>query len=107
VRVEIVRTHNNVLGKRRLVGDRRGLLPNFPDKELLSPSELDCVALYVRGLTFKEIARELGVRPKTIQAHLDHASTKLFGDYAIYSWSNRCARLIRHVYQLDEVDKGL
>jgi predicted transcriptional regulator len=44
---------------------------------ILSPREREVAILIARGLTNKEIARELGLTPGTVQQHLHRASLKL------------------------------
>lgn len=43
------------------------------DKTLLPPRRAEVVTLADRGLTAKEIARELGIDPATVNWHLDEA----------------------------------
>ena len=43
----------------------------------LTPGEVRAAELVARGLTNKEVARELVVSPHTIDAHLKHVFTKL------------------------------
>lgn len=43
----------------------------------LTARETDVVALLARGFPNKAIARELGISPKTVSNHLEHAYTKL------------------------------
>ncbi|GAA1117390.1 hypothetical protein GCM10009630_13860 [Kribbella jejuensis] len=43
----------------------------------LTSRELEVLALLARGQTNKQIARELGVAPKTVSNHVEHVYTKL------------------------------
>jgi len=45
--------------------------------ESLTPAELDVVRLLSQGLSNKDIAEHLFVSPRTVQAHLSHAYSKL------------------------------
>jgi DNA-binding NarL/FixJ family response regulator len=45
--------------------------------EVLSPSELKVALLVARGLTNKEVARELGLGEGTVKAHLHNIFRKL------------------------------
>lgn len=52
--------------------------PPAPDPWLtLTPGEVRAAELVARGLTNKEVARELVVSPHTVDAHLKHVFTKL------------------------------
>jgi LuxR family transcriptional regulator, transcriptional regulator of spore coat protein len=42
----------------------------------LSPRELDVLRLVATGLSAKEVALELGIAPRTVEHHLDHARVK-------------------------------
>jgi HD-GYP domain-containing protein (c-di-GMP phosphodiesterase class II) len=43
----------------------------------LTAREVEVLALLARGMTNREIARTLGVTPKTVSSHLEHVYTKL------------------------------
>jgi HD-GYP domain-containing protein (c-di-GMP phosphodiesterase class II) len=43
----------------------------------LTPREVEVLALLARGLANKEIARRLGVTPKTVSNHVEHVYTKI------------------------------
>lgn len=43
----------------------------------LTPAEIRCLELVPKGLTSKEIARETGFKPNTVDAYLKAATTKL------------------------------
>jgi DNA-binding NarL/FixJ family response regulator len=43
----------------------------------LTPREVEVLALVARGLANKEIARRLGVTPKTVSNHVEHIYAKI------------------------------
>jgi predicted ATPase/DNA-binding CsgD family transcriptional regulator len=51
--------------------------PNDPELQVLTPREREVAALIARGLTSGEIAAELVVSERTVDAHADHIRTKL------------------------------
>lgn len=54
---------------------------------LLSPRERSVAVLYGQGLTYKEVARRLGISPATVRHHLRQAYAKLgIQDKAEISW---------------------
>ena len=55
-----------------LVGDDEGAAP-----VRLSPREQQCLGRVARGMTSKEIARDLGLSPRTVDLHVARASTRL------------------------------
>ena len=54
-------------------------LPNeqFPSRGLLTPREKEALPAIVRGLTNKEVARELGISPRTAEFHRANIMRKL------------------------------
>jgi DNA-binding NarL/FixJ family response regulator len=42
----------------------------------MTEREVDVLRLIARGKTNKEVARELGISPKTVGAHIEHIYTK-------------------------------
>jgi two-component system, NarL family, response regulator LiaR len=48
-----------------------------PERDDLTPREREVLALIVRGMANKRIARELGVSEKTVKTHVGHVLAKL------------------------------
>jgi DNA-binding CsgD family transcriptional regulator len=48
-----------------------------PRRETVSPREADVLDLLCRGLTDRQIATRLGISPRTVDKHLEHAYVKL------------------------------
>ncbi|GAA1955305.1 helix-turn-helix transcriptional regulator [Catenulispora subtropica] len=48
-----------------------------PRREKVSPREADVLDLLCRGLTDRQIATRLGISPRTVDKHLEHAYVKL------------------------------
>ena len=48
-----------------------------PELEQLSPREHEVLRLIARGYTYKEIAKELGISPKTVESHVSSVLRKL------------------------------
>jgi len=48
-----------------------------PRREKVSPREADVLDLLCRGLTDRQIANRLGISPRTVDKHLEHAYVKL------------------------------
>jgi len=62
----------------RLLLEEHGLPPSDPDPHFgLTPREVDVLRLIGRGLTNKEAARLLEVRPSTVRKHLENTFAKL------------------------------
>ena len=62
----------------RLLLEEHGIPPSDPDPNYrLTPREVDVLRLVGRGLTNKEAARLLEVRPSTVRKHLENAFAKL------------------------------
>ena len=62
----------------RLLLEEHGLPPPDPDPDFgLTPREVDVLRLVGRGLTNKQAARHLEVRPSTVRKHLENAFAKL------------------------------
>jgi DNA-binding NarL/FixJ family response regulator len=59
----------------RASGHRAPARPESPGG--LTAREVEVLALLARGLANKEIARRLGITPKTVSSHLEHVYTKL------------------------------
>jgi PAS domain S-box-containing protein len=53
------------------------LSQNVPDVQRLSPREREVVALVAQGLTSKEMARQLGLSPRTVEMHRARLRLKL------------------------------
>jgi HD-GYP domain-containing protein (c-di-GMP phosphodiesterase class II) len=51
-------------------------LPNVERPAGMTEREVDVLRLIARGKTNKEVARELGISPKTVGAHIEHIYTK-------------------------------
>lgn len=51
-----------------------------PSKDLLSPRQLEVAALLVRGLSNKEMARQLNIAPATIKVHVAQVMAALDAD---------------------------
>lgn len=43
----------------------------------LTPREQEVLALVAEGLSNQQVARRLGIRPRTVEKHLEHAYLKL------------------------------
>ncbi len=50
---------------------------DLADRLRLSPREKQCLGRVARGMTSKEIARDLGLSPRTVDLHIARASTRL------------------------------
>ena len=62
----------------RLLLEERGIPPSDPDPDCgLTPREVDVLRLVGRGLTNKQAARLLEVKPSTVRKHLENAFAKL------------------------------
>ena len=57
--------------------DSRNGTPDEEWSKLLSPREREVALLVVRGLSNKEVARELGLSDGTVKAHLHNIFQKL------------------------------
>lgn len=57
--------------------DRGELLQTPPGVALLTPRQAQVVKLAQRGLTAKEIARQLGISKRTVEAHLGEARRRV------------------------------
>ncbi|WP_321800437.1 LuxR C-terminal-related transcriptional regulator [Caballeronia sp. J97] len=57
-----------------------GRSPRDAERESLSARERDIVALIARGLSNKEIARDLGIAPETVKSHVKSIFVKLAVD---------------------------
>ena len=68
-------------------------LPNFPKRSILSGQERNVVSGLVHGMTNKEIARELGISPRTVEDYRFHALQKLC--------LRKVVQLPRLVYQIN------
>ena len=53
------------------------LSQTLPDVQRLSPREREVVALVAQGLSSKEMARQLGLSPRTVEMHRAHLRLKL------------------------------
>jgi PAS domain S-box-containing protein len=53
------------------------LSQNMPDVQRLSPREREVVTLLAQGLSSKEIARQLGLSPRTVEMHRARLRLKL------------------------------
>jgi len=53
------------------------LSQNLPDVQRLSPREREVVALVAQGLSSKEMARQLGLSPRTVEMHRARLRLKL------------------------------
>ena len=58
----------------------------------LTKRQLEVVRLVAQGHSDKSVARELGIAPKTVQAHLDVVASRLPGDgtrrMRVAKWAN-------------------
>ena len=52
-------------------------MPDFGPANPLTPRKTDVIRAAARGLTTKDIARDLGVAPSTVKSHLDQAMLTL------------------------------
>jgi DNA-binding CsgD family transcriptional regulator len=57
--------------------DRRGTSPDAAGASLLTPRQAEVVKLAQRGLVAKEIARQLGISKRTVEAHLGEARRRV------------------------------
>jgi DNA-binding NarL/FixJ family response regulator len=73
-------------------------LPLFPNRNVLTPRQLQVTACIVQGLTNKETARELKISPRSVEEHRSEIQRRLGVKNAV--------TLVRVVYQLggDHVD---
>ena len=62
---------------RRLHGALDVLSKSFPGRETLTPRERVALAEIVRGLSSKEIARGLGISPRTVEFHRTNLLKKI------------------------------
>lgn len=51
--------------------------PIWADRYHLSAREVEVVILIVAGLTNKEIARQCGISPRTVEVHREHVRLKM------------------------------
>lgn len=52
-------------------------LPNSSSIQTLTPREYNTVSLLSKGYTDKQTAKKLGISPRTVEAHINHAKQKL------------------------------
>jgi DNA-binding CsgD family transcriptional regulator len=62
---------------KRLNGALDVLLKPFPGQELLTPRERMTLAQMLRGASYKEAARSLGISPRTVEFHRANIMRKL------------------------------
>jgi DNA-binding CsgD family transcriptional regulator len=56
---------------------RRFLIRNNPNSAGLSRREIDCLYYLTKGMTIKEIARNISLSPRTVEHYLESAKLKL------------------------------
>ncbi|MGZ4124851.1 MAG: response regulator transcription factor, partial [Actinomycetota bacterium] len=64
--------------------------PIDPELDMLTPRERDVLRLIARGYAYKEIARELSISPKTVEAHVSSVLRKLqlTNRYELSRWAS-------------------
>jgi DNA-binding CsgD family transcriptional regulator len=67
----------NLISQKRCWERQPLLLGDFPGKELLTARELEVLNLIVSGMTNKEIAKKLGISPRTSEIHRGRIMRKL------------------------------
>ena len=63
--------------KEYLRSKRIDIVPERSTRKLLSSRELDILKLFCKGYTYKEIAYNLNISPRTVETHKKNISTKL------------------------------
>ncbi|WP_167619668.1 LuxR C-terminal-related transcriptional regulator [Maribellus sediminis] len=66
-----------ILLKEYLRSKRIDIVPERSTSKLLTSRELDILKLFCKGYTYKEIANNLNISPRTVETHKKNISTKL------------------------------
>ncbi|WP_167612783.1 LuxR C-terminal-related transcriptional regulator [Maribellus sediminis] len=66
-----------ILLKEYLRSRRKDIVPERKTKKVLSSRELDILKLFCKGYTYKEIANNLNISPRTVETHKKNITSKI------------------------------
>lgn len=77
VRGEVVRLNCHHVGDEAVVSVETTGQPAPAKRELLTPRELQVLALIARGQTTEDVAMQLGLRGNTVRTHVEHLCRRM------------------------------